>query len=836
MQAAVQTGGSSTRPLSGVPSSQQLKSGSEALNASAVCPSLSKGKKRERVDQNLDPSKRERSVKLDDNDSGVSKHERNMKAEDIASIIDKDGGFFNFMGVDRLVQLMQQERVESSRKCTDTASRRSMLAGVIAASERDDCLNRFVQQGGLTLLDDWLQEAQRGVSGDTLSPKEGGKVSEELLLVLLQALDRLPVNLEALKTCIVGKSVNHLRTHKNPEIQKRARKLVDVWKKRVDAEMKSVGEVKTGSNHGISWSCKQPSPDSMHTHLVKNITPSEAVVKSPGSFTGSMKGGVNCCTISEPKINVSIAGTKCSGLASPSRAPAKDGSSKLSTNCLNDLQAAVSKEEKTSISGLNQNNGQGWGNVPGKGASMKEEGRNCISASSNPSVLTPGPRLQMVSSKGPLSSGLVGTQQKEVVAGKPLVWSRSVSDKTTNSVSSAEKSAVDIYRGECSSPQGRLVVRIPNPGKAGLSGAAAVEAPQTETLIRCPAATADRQNVMVCQGPGDVPDGKGRVSNTSARAGSTERCDETRAGLLGDSSDKPFCAKTNECEKVVEGSAPHVKLEGPLTGAIAVVNETECDYGENSPKHILKSVDSFSRCQKPHTGDTQHDVNVDASGMSLLATIAASEISSGVSLHGAAEASSENEVLACSRMGPLLGNDADKYCSRTDKEREMSCGGSSPFQTLRPDGTVVCGIDVGTAKCSEGKVEANELEINPRSSTDDPVESNSRQHTVIASVGEESSLSFDAKDSLLSEGDPTNAVGSFTRSPDLHGDKRLAVVGEQSRRSVSTDPCANEDKVVCTGHLMVGHHDQLSASGKAGRWETVLEEKNQSVVFTKNGK
>lgn len=42
-------------------------------------------------------------MKLDDNDLGVSKYECNMKVEDIVSIIDKDGGFFNFMGVDCFV-------------------------------------------------------------------------------------------------------------------------------------------------------------------------------------------------------------------------------------------------------------------------------------------------------------------------------------------------------------------------------------------------------------------------------------------------------------------------------------------------------------------------------------------------------------------------------------------------------------------------------------------------------------------------------------------------------------------------------------------------------------
>ncbi|WJZ97425.1 hypothetical protein VitviT2T_016030 [Vitis vinifera] len=75
----------------------------------------------------------------------------------------------------------------------------------------------------------------KGKIGDVSSPKDGDKSAEESLLVLLHALDKLPVNLQALQMCNIGKSVNHLRTHKNLEIQKKARNLADTWKKRVEA-------------------------------------------------------------------------------------------------------------------------------------------------------------------------------------------------------------------------------------------------------------------------------------------------------------------------------------------------------------------------------------------------------------------------------------------------------------------------------------------------------------------------------------------------------------------------------------------------------------------------
>lgn len=75
----------------------------------------------------------------------------------------------------------------------------------------------------------------------------------------------------------------------------------------------------------------------MYIYLVKNIMFFEVVVKSLGFFMGSMKGGVNCCIISEFKINVLIVGIKCLGLVFLSCVFVKDGFSKLLINCLNDL-------------------------------------------------------------------------------------------------------------------------------------------------------------------------------------------------------------------------------------------------------------------------------------------------------------------------------------------------------------------------------------------------------------------------------------------------------------------------------------------------------------------
>ncbi|XP_016717588.2 uncharacterized protein [Gossypium hirsutum] len=50
--------------------------------------------------------------------------------------------------------------------------------------------------------------------------------------------------------CSIGKSMNLLRTHRNIEIQKKARSLVDTWKKRVQVEL----DAKYGPNQSVPWS------------------------------------------------------------------------------------------------------------------------------------------------------------------------------------------------------------------------------------------------------------------------------------------------------------------------------------------------------------------------------------------------------------------------------------------------------------------------------------------------------------------------------------------------------------------------------------------------------
>ncbi|XP_044481214.1 uncharacterized protein LOC123207802 isoform X2 [Mangifera indica] len=201
---------------------------------------------------------------MEDGDSGHNRSD-SLKSE-IAKFTDK-GGLVDYDGVEKLVQLMMPEK-KIDLVC------RSVLAGVVAATDKLDCLNWFVQLKGLPVYDEWLQEVHKGKIGDGNSPKDGDRSIEEFLLILLRALDKLPINLHALQMCNIGKSVNHLRTHKNLEIQKKARSLVDTWKKRVEAEMDAK------PNQGVSWPARRRLPEVTPGGNRQSGGSSEVAVKS----------------------------------------------------------------------------------------------------------------------------------------------------------------------------------------------------------------------------------------------------------------------------------------------------------------------------------------------------------------------------------------------------------------------------------------------------------------------------------------------------------------------------------------------------------------------------
>ncbi|XP_022767604.1 mucin-19-like isoform X2 [Durio zibethinus] len=455
MHATVQPGGRSPKPINGPTSSSQLKPGSDSVqNSASSFPSQGKGKKRERGDQGPEPVKRERTSKMDDGDSGHGRPEINLKSE-IAKITEK-GGLEDSEGVEKLVQLMLPERNE---KKIDLVSR-SMLAGVIAATDKVDCLSRFVQLRGLPVFDEWLQEVHKGKIGDGSGSKDDRSV-DDFLLTLLRALDKLPVNLTALQMCNIGKSVNHLRSHKNIEIQKKARTLVDTWKKRVEAEM----DAKSGSNQAVPWSARPRLSEVSHSGN-KHSGSSEVAMKSSVTQLSASKTG-------SVKLAQGEAATK-SASASPGSMKAATSPASACTN-LKDVQArnatvvgtsdpqSTIRDEKSSSSSQSHNNSLSCSSDHAKtgGVSLKEDARSSAAGSGTVTKISGNSTRHRKSING--FPGPLGVL-RETGSGKNSSLHRNpASEKISPSGVICEKS-VDAPMAEGNSH--KFIVKIPNRGRS----------------------------------------------------------------------------------------------------------------------------------------------------------------------------------------------------------------------------------------------------------------------------------------------------------------------------------------------------------------------------------
>ncbi|XP_062200745.1 uncharacterized protein LOC133903401 [Phragmites australis] len=454
MHAAVQSGGRSPKRLNGPSASQQLKTASDGTQNCG----LSKGKKRDRGEQRIDPAKRDRDrlLKVDDSDPGNFKM-NDMKSE-IAKITEK-GGLANTEAVDKLVRLMQLDRTEQK---IDLAGR-VILADVITATESPDCLGRFVQSRGLPVLDSWLQEAHKGKSGDGSSPKEADKPIEELLLALLHALSKLPINLSALQSCSIGKSVNHLRGHKNLEIQKKAKCLVENWKKRVDAEMKSNDAKPVVSGQSVSWPGKAGFPEisnagnkrgdsSEHSpkNPVPNVSSSKVLTDKPGGTDAVVKLNL-VVSVSSKLQHMQPANVATNLKDQPCKSTGGTGGSELPTV----------KEEKSSSSSQSLNNSQSCSSDHAKtiGSSWKEDARSSTAASGGASKtsgsLSRGHRRA--------NNGLVSGNLKEASTRSVSLDRSLLPDKSSQSGTASEK-GIDTPSDDGN--RHRLIVRFPNPGRS----------------------------------------------------------------------------------------------------------------------------------------------------------------------------------------------------------------------------------------------------------------------------------------------------------------------------------------------------------------------------------
>ncbi|KAL3512910.1 hypothetical protein ACH5RR_025627 [Cinchona calisaya] len=437
MDASFQPGNRSPKPTNNSMLTSQTKPGSDNVQSSATSiPSQTKGKKRERGDQSSDPIKRERTLKPDDGDTGMYRAESSLRSE-IAKMTEK-GGLLDSDLVEKLVQLMQPDKVD---KKIDLSSR-LMLAGVIAATDKFDCLNRFVQLKGLTVFDEWLQDVHKGKIGD------GDKSAEEFLLVLLRALDKLHVNLHALQTCNIGRSVNHLRSHKNLEIQKKARSLVDTWKKQVEAEMNII-DAKSGSTQVTSWPSKSRLPEAhggRNSGGCGDVALRSSVTQLSASKTMSIK-------VSQLETTGKYSSSSPGAIKLASSPAGKEIQPRITAGSASEVPLPT-REDKSSSSSQSHNHSQSF--------SGKEDARSSTAGSMSVNKISSGGSKHRISVNGFPGTSVTGSQ-KETGSIRNSSIHRNTAQEFSQSVLTGERTfEVPVVDGSSH----KLIVKIPNRGRS----------------------------------------------------------------------------------------------------------------------------------------------------------------------------------------------------------------------------------------------------------------------------------------------------------------------------------------------------------------------------------
>ncbi|KAG6683613.1 uncharacterized protein LOC122289887 isoform X1 [Carya illinoinensis] len=609
MHATLQPGGRSPKPMSGPTSTSQLKAGSDSVqNSASSLPSQVKGKKRERADQGSEPVKRERTMKTDDGDSGLSRVESNLKSE-ILKFTEK-GGLIDSEGVERLVQLMLPERNEKKIDLNG----RSMLAGVIAATDKFDCLGQFVQLRGVPVFDEWLQEVHKGKIGD------GEKNVEEFLLVLLRALDKLPVNLHALQMCHIGKSVNHLRTHKNLEIQKKARSLVDTWKRRVEAEM-NINDAKSGSNQAVPWSSRLRLPEVSHGGNRHSGTSTDAAIKSSvtqlsASKTASVKLIQGESVIRSPSASASPGSMKLVPSPAPANTNVRDGQVQNAAGGTSDLPLTTARDEKSSSSSQSHNS-QSCSSDHTKtgGLSVKEDARSSSAGSMHGNKVSGGSSRHRKSVNGFPGSAASGVQ-REITSSKSSLHKNPASEKLLQS-----EKPLDGPVSEANSL--KLIVKISNRGRSPAQSASggSVEDP----------------SIMNSRASSPVLSEKHDQFDRTLK----EKSDTYRANVTSDVNTESW--QSNDFKDVLTG------CDDGDGSPVAIADEERCRTGEDSKKIAeakaassssgnelesanlqdasLRSINALiDSCVKYSETNASMSIGDDV-GMNLLASVAAGEMS-----------------------------------------------------------------------------------------------------------------------------------------------------------------------------------------------------------------
>lgn len=146
-----------------------------------------------------------------------------MALEDFFTLSEMKDGLGTVARVEELISVMEKQR-DCSVNNLDAARQWCTVARILMATE-ENCLIHFLKLNGLCYLNGWLQDAQK-INNDTNDCS-----AEELLDLLLGALEKLPVTQDNLNSSGIAVTLEQIQGRENSNAQNRVRELIAKWEK-----------------------------------------------------------------------------------------------------------------------------------------------------------------------------------------------------------------------------------------------------------------------------------------------------------------------------------------------------------------------------------------------------------------------------------------------------------------------------------------------------------------------------------------------------------------------------------------------------------------------------
>lgn len=144
-----------------------------------------------------------------------------MALEDFFTLSEMKDGLGTVARVEELISVMEKQK-DCSVNNVDAARQWCTVARILMATEMN-CLMHFLKLNGLCYLNHWLRDAQK------INNETNDCSAEELIDLLLGALEKLPVSLDNLRSSGILVTLDQIQGRENSNSQNRARELIAKW-------------------------------------------------------------------------------------------------------------------------------------------------------------------------------------------------------------------------------------------------------------------------------------------------------------------------------------------------------------------------------------------------------------------------------------------------------------------------------------------------------------------------------------------------------------------------------------------------------------------------------